>query len=491
MSMEQRPSKVSKLSNEGFSVNNLQANKNSEDDDDDMFADDHPLDHVEHTRSVSTIVDSVLQNQVENPSKMLTISISSSSMNESMDRSCDDDERYYRVVSGTKFHSRFVLLKEVGRGAFGQVVLARDTQNVSLDSKQAHASSDVAIKILRASELTAASGRKEVSVLSKLMSSDPQDRHFCVRMLDHFEFRGHVCIVFEQLSLNLRQILDEYGIKHGKRVGISMDAVRVYGRQVFYALSLLESVGIVHGDLKPDNLLVSEDRRRVKLADFGTALYLADTAGGVSVEHGTRFYRAPEVILECTPVGYSIDVWALGCTMFEMFTGYVLFPGSTNNEMLKLMMDARGAVPRKFLARVNAGQRAVHFDEEKDVFLYHVLDAATKQVEIRPVFYSTQPQVSILDLLKRAMLDARDNRSAGSEAASKQLGFQVEWVDRRRQDEAEERQVLLLYQLIERCLTLDPKSRIRPAEALQHPFFASTSKPASKPTPRVVATQRN
>eukprot|EP00762_Andalucia_godoyi_P005526 ANDGO_00585.mRNA.1 Serine/threonine-protein kinase prp4 len=482
-----RPLKVPKLRNAESAHSSTDGRRGSDDDDDDdMFADAHPLDHIESSKARDIGKAAVVHRALSNA--VLKTSLASSNALpsvEPLDRSWDDDEHYYRVVAGSVFHDRFVLLKEVGRGAYGQVVLASEFRRKDAAHYSAACHSpdpgdrpDVALKILRANDVIASSGRKEISVLSKLAVADPLDRHFCVRMQEHFDYRGHVCIVFELLSLNLRQILDDYGIKGGKRVGISMDAVRVYARQVFYALSLLERVNIVHGDIKPDNLLVSEDRRRIKLADFGTALYLADTASGISVDHGTRYYRAPEVIMECTPVGYPLDVWAVGCTLFEMYTGFVLFPGSTNNEMLKLMMDARGAFPRKFLTRASASQRQVHFDAEKDVFLYHVLDPVTHQVEMRQLSYSSQPQVHIVDFLKRAMLDARQasvsmSASAASADASKQLGFHVDWVDRTKQNAQEERAVQLLWQLIDRCLAVDPKSRIRPFEALQHSFFTS------------------
>jgi serine/threonine-protein kinase PRP4 len=67
-----------------------------------------------------------------------------------------------------------------------------------------------------------------------------------------------------------------------------------------------------------------------------------------------RYYRAPEVILGCelpAEQRFGIDVWAVGCCLFELFTGHFLFEGSSNNEMLKLMMETRGRFSIKMLKK--------------------------------------------------------------------------------------------------------------------------------------------
>lgn len=60
----------------------------------------------------------------------------------------------------------------------------------------------------------------------------------------------------------------------------------------------------------------------------------------------SRFYRAPEIIL-ALPYDRNIDLWSVGVCLYELFTGHVMFPGRTNNEMLKLMMEVKGKVPNK------------------------------------------------------------------------------------------------------------------------------------------------
>jgi serine/threonine-protein kinase PRP4 len=94
------------------------------------------------------------------------------------------------------------------------------------------------------------------------------------------------------------------------------------------ALSHIKKYKIIHSDrifnylVKPDNILSSNNNKTVKLCDFGTALYI-DEANLVDYMQ-SRYYRAPEIILG-TPYDYSIDMWSAACTIYELYTGKILF----------------------------------------------------------------------------------------------------------------------------------------------------------------------
>lgn len=82
------------------------------------------------------------------------------------------------------------------------------------------------------------------------------------------------------------------------------------------------------------------------MCDFGSAFLETDSGNDPTPYLVSRFYRAPEIIL-ALPYDRNIDLWSVGVCLYELFTGHVMFPGRTNNEMLKLMMEVKGKVPNK------------------------------------------------------------------------------------------------------------------------------------------------
>merc|ERR1711990_1209832 len=105
------------------------------------------------------------------------------------------------------------------------------------------------------------------------------------------------------------------------------------------ALHHLAKCNIMHADIKPDNILLSADQKSVRLADLGTGVDVTEPQEITPYLVG-RFYRAPEIILGCKP-GFPIDMWAMGCSFFEIFTGKILFRGKNNNDLLWEIMKLK------------------------------------------------------------------------------------------------------------------------------------------------------
>merc|ERR1719167_1511477 len=231
----------------------------------------------------------------------------------------DDAEGYYRVRIGEVLDSRYNVFGYTGQGVFSNVVRARD----SLRGDQ-----EVAIKIIRNNEIMHKAGLKELEILRRVNNADPDDKYHCLRLFRNFFHKQHLCMVFEPLAMNLREVLKKYG----KNVGLHIKAVRSYAQQMLLALKIMKKANIVHADIKPDNILVNESKLLLKLADFGSASHVAENE--ITPYLVSRFYRAPEVILGMK-YDFGIDLWSSGATFYELYTGKIMFPGQTNNHMLK------------------------------------------------------------------------------------------------------------------------------------------------------------
>ena len=282
----------------------------------------------------------------------------------------DDAEGYYRVQTSETLDQRYNVFGYTGQGMFSNVVRARDS---------ARGGQEVAIKIIRNNEIMHKTGLKELEVLKRLNEADPDDKYHCLRLYRSFFHKQHLCLAFEPLSMNLREILKKYG----KHVGINIAAVRSYAQQLLLALKLLRKCNILHADIKPDNILVNETRSLLKLCDFGSASHIAD--GEITPYLVSRFYRAPEIILGLK-YDFAIDLWSAGTTIYELYTGNIAFPGHSNNQMLKYFMELKGKFPNKLIRR--GAFRSQHFDDSCS-FLYHDLDKVTQREKtiVMPVIH--------------------------------------------------------------------------------------------------------
>ncbi|KAK4048764.1 U4/U6 small nuclear ribonucleoprotein prp4 [Microbotryomycetes sp. JL201] len=336
----------------------------------------------------------------------------------------DDEEGYYRVVLGELLDGgRYHVHANLGKGMFSSVVRAKD-----MESKTGE---EVAIKLIRSQESMYKAGQKEANILRKLMDADPDDKKHLIRMTRTFDHRGHLCLVFESMSMNLREVVKRFG----KDVGINLRAVRAYASQLFLALALLRKCEIMHADIKPDNVLVNESKSTLKLSDLGSASDV--TENDITPYLVSRFYRAPEIILGL-PYDYALDTWSIACTLYELYTGKILFPGRTNNHMLLLIMELKGKFNHKQLKKGKFTDQ--HFDESLN-FL-----SLEKNGEVKTMVI---PSKATHDLRSRLMPASAMKRLREDEV--KVLG---QFVD-----------------LLDKMLSLDPSKRPTPKEMLNHPFI--------------------
>ena len=119
-----------------------------------------------------------------------------------------------------------------------------------------------------------------------------------------------------------------------------MRDIKLYIRQIFNGLTFMHAKKIAHRDLKPENVLLKVEegktlfnsdpqRHVVKICDLGAAKVLEDDGGLNTPYVVSRYYRAPELILGCDSYNCSIDIWSVGCILFELIARTPLFPGDT------------------------------------------------------------------------------------------------------------------------------------------------------------------
>lgn len=77
------------------------------------------------------------------------------------------------------------------------------------------------------------------------------------------------------------------------------------------------------------------------------------------------------------PYDFGIDMWSAGCTIYELYTGKIMFSGKSNNQMLKFFMDLKGKIPNKVVRK--GVFKDQHFDSQCN-FLYHEVDKVTERV---------------------------------------------------------------------------------------------------------------
>ncbi|KAF1920837.1 kinase-like domain-containing protein [Ampelomyces quisqualis] len=351
----------------------------------------------------------------------------------------DDPEGYYKLISNELVNNgRYRMVRHLGRGVFANVAQAED-RNADTDDPSRKL---VAIKMIRRNELMRKASQKEMEFLRKVNEADPQDKRHIVRLLGSFDHKGHLCIVFEHMSKNLRDLLKEETNGHG----LGLAAVRVYAKQMFNGLQHLQNCQVIHLDLKPDNVLVSEDKKTIKLADFGTAVDKRDIIERTEYLV-SRFYRAPEIILGMD-ISYPVDMWAVGCTVYELWTGKILFTGRSNNQMVKAFMDCLGWPSEKLLRKGLANNILDHFEFGSS------LKFISREVD-------KQGRLNIRKLEQQKKIN-RDMKTRVHDAAK---GITS--------DNPSVTELNDLSDLLSACLHMNVEKRLTPKEALNHKFFAS------------------
>ncbi|CAG9800548.1 unnamed protein product [Chironomus riparius] len=352
-------------------------------------------------------------------------------------RSSSSADGDYQLVQHEVLYSQssqYEVLEFLGRGTFGQVVKCwkKGTNEI------------VAIKILKNHPSYARQGQIEVSILSRLSQENADEFNF-VRAFECFQHKNHTCLVFEMLEQNLYDFL-----KQNKFSPLPLKYIRPILQQVLTALLKLKQLGLIHADLKPENIMLVDPVRqpyRVKVIDFGSASHVSKTVCNTYLQ--SRYYRAPEIILGL-PFCEAIDMWSLGCVVAELFLGWPLYPGSSEYDQIRYISQTQGLPTEHMLNSASKTEKFFYRDEDSTYPFWRLI--SPEENELMTNVKSKEARKYIFNCL-----DDIGQVNVQTDIEASQL--LAEKVDRRE-----------FIDLLKRMLTIDQERRIQPAQALRHPF---------------------
>jgi len=305
-------------------------------------------------------------------------------------------------------------------------------------------SGDVAIKVVRAQKKYRSSAFIEINTIQIMHLRQPFLHESCVEILDWFAIGNHVCMVFPLLGTSLLTYIERVKF-------CALDFLRDFAWQILVGLARLHNQGLIHTDLKPENIVFlnplvnrgnANGARRdgggrhspqpdlpasteIRLIDFGNSTYQESYHSRIV---GTRHYRAPEVLLNLD-WSYASDLWAVGCILLEAYTGSVVFSPKTDFEHLGMLDFALGPIPSR-MGR-SARREAQEFFDRNGRLRWSALRRESHS------FHNVERVKRIRDLIR-----ARDED---------------------------------FYHLIRSLLEYDPDERCTAQQALKLPFFSRLS----------------
>jgi serine/threonine protein kinase len=220
-------------------------------------------------------------------------------------------------------------------GSFSQIVLTRY-------SEQEHKEWVLKIPLPRESlgyELSLRTNTHEAKILKILNEQEKlEGREYLIQMIAFFKINRDPILLFTRYKSDLLQvILDTTN-------GLSSKQTLNITKQLLEISSFLKRHGVVHNDIKPDNIFVLEDNQ-IRLADFGFAFFMKDRAS-ISKINGTREYMAPELVYRDKsapiPFGPAGDMWSNACTIYAALSKCPPFWGNDLGKEFKCLFGTEG-----------------------------------------------------------------------------------------------------------------------------------------------------
>ncbi|OHS96358.1 CMGC family protein kinase [Tritrichomonas foetus] len=338
--------------------------------------------------------------------------------------------------------NNFQVVEKLGQGQFGQVFkVVQLPQLCSQADQQSQSPHVFAMKVTKSHTRYRQQAEHEEKMLTHIRDNTPDDEmQHISRIISSFVYRNHVIIIIELLSIDLFQVIQLRNYR-----GLPLQLIQSTLRDLLGVLLTLGRVGVIHSDIKPENILLADGfSASVKLIDFGSARLLSQPC---SFYIQSRYYRAPEVVL-AIPHGFSIDIWSIACVAFELFVGMPLLPGQSEIHLLELIVDMFGQFPPEVVAASPRRHQLFNQDGTLKTEIEICRQIGQQPVSFQPYFtYRTLPEIAM------------------AYQYSDKLSAEAKQRERRNRE--------MFVDLLMRMLALNPEQRATPEEALEHPFITS------------------
>ena len=201
---------------------------------------------------------------------------------------------------------------------------------------------------------------------------------------------------------------------------LSLEHCRYFGSQLLRALVHVNQSGIMHRDLKPSNIVVNAECD-LKVIDFGLARVLD---GDEMTEYVvTRYYRAPELLLESSNYTPAIDIWSVGCIILEMAAGCVLIPGNDIRDQVISILKTTGKPAPEKIEKISSERARDFVRSQPDSPPLDLEAFVAREREKRGV--AQEDFGPILDLARKLLQFSAEDRLTAAEA----LEVCLQWIE--------------------------------------------------------------